>query len=495
MTTPKKSGRGRSAADKSNAEREGARPHPPPSSKKQAREDVRQAAGNFAIQRVLRKGAIQAKLEVGEPGDPYEREADRVADSVVSSTDAGTVQRKCLACAEGATCPKCQQEERLRAKERPGQTPRVNKGAEAQLSGLRGGGSPLPASVRDFAEPRFGQDFGGVRVHTGGEAARAARSMGARAFTSGRDVVFAEGEYAPESTEGRRLLAHELAHVVQQGAASDPSGTRWSHEEDGVQRSPRDPAEAERDTDEAELEGTRAEPTLSRAPSREQLQKDEDEALARDVAAFKQLVLTVARARLASNRVNLSKWRALVENIKVDDPQQRLALQVAQLQNTAQRQGPVEDYVLNQGLAESNPIRRELKLGQVEGRYRACTGCHMEMWATQLENETPEWQRTGKEWVPLADRLTGIDSRDRGYVSSWLMNYPMPDLLTGGAGRPAASDEELIAAWLNESASAAPAAQSHATASHAPPTAPPTGAQVPNADQMAPSIIVSPSTM
>jgi hypothetical protein len=81
-------------------------------------------------------------------------------------------------------------------------------------------GAPLPAAVRAFFEPRFGVDFGSVRVHTGGEAADAARALEARAYTVGQNIVFAVGEYAPSTPPGRRLLAHELTHTIQQARAS-----------------------------------------------------------------------------------------------------------------------------------------------------------------------------------------------------------------------------------------------------------------------------------
>jgi hypothetical protein len=181
-------------------------------------EGVRRAAGNMAVQRHLRAGVIQAKLKIDQPGDPDEREADRVADSIISSHRAVNVQRKCSACAAGATCSKCQ-DEQLHAKLQPGRgaSHSHESGASSVHAALRSAGRPLDSAARAFFEPRFAADFRGVRVHTGGEAAHAARSIGARAFTAGSDVVFADGEYAPESTEGQRLLAHELTHVVQQG--------------------------------------------------------------------------------------------------------------------------------------------------------------------------------------------------------------------------------------------------------------------------------------
>lgn len=80
---------------------------------------------------------------------------------------------------------------------------------------LRAPGRPLDPETRAFMEPRFGQDFGAVRVHTDDLAAESARAVGALAYTAGQDVVFGQGQYAPQTTQGKRLLAHELAHVVQ----------------------------------------------------------------------------------------------------------------------------------------------------------------------------------------------------------------------------------------------------------------------------------------
>jgi hypothetical protein len=82
---------------------------------------------------------------------------------------------------------------------------------------LRTPGQPLDASSRAYFEPRFGQDFSGVRVHTDARAAQSARAVDALAYTVGQHIVFDAGQYAPGTPDGRRLLAHELAHVVQQG--------------------------------------------------------------------------------------------------------------------------------------------------------------------------------------------------------------------------------------------------------------------------------------
>ncbi len=86
------------------------------------------------------------------------------------------------------------------------------------------GGRPLPSAVREEFEPRLGADFGSVRVHDGAEAGAMAKLVDARAYTVGRDVVFGAGGFAPETSDGRRLLAHELTHVAQQGGA--PAGSQ-----------------------------------------------------------------------------------------------------------------------------------------------------------------------------------------------------------------------------------------------------------------------------
>ncbi|MCF7805487.1 MAG: DUF4157 domain-containing protein [Candidatus Marinimicrobia bacterium] len=91
-----------------------------------------------------------------------------------------------------------------------------------RLEATREGGQPLPDSTRTFMEDRFSADFSGVRVHTGPDATQMTRDLRAQAFTRGRNIYFNEGKFNPETSGGRRLLAHELTHVIQQGSA----GTR-----------------------------------------------------------------------------------------------------------------------------------------------------------------------------------------------------------------------------------------------------------------------------
>ena len=151
---------------------------------------------------------LQTKLRINEPGDEYEQEADRVADQVMkmpepasemdTSKNSGSalVQRNVGANDAG-----------------PAAAPAIVQDV------LSSPGEPLNAETRAFFEPRFGHDFSRVRVHNDRHAAASARAVNALAYTVGADVSFGAGQYRVNSTQGRRLLAHELTHVVQQSAA------------------------------------------------------------------------------------------------------------------------------------------------------------------------------------------------------------------------------------------------------------------------------------
>ncbi len=109
-----------------------------------------------------------------------------------------------------------EEEEAVQAKGNLGSTPSVSPSVENGINSIRSGGQPLSESSRTFFEPRFSADFRGVRVHTDSNAANLARSVNAKAFTVGRDVVFGSSQYSPETLNGKKLMAHELTHVVQQ---------------------------------------------------------------------------------------------------------------------------------------------------------------------------------------------------------------------------------------------------------------------------------------
>ena len=195
-------------------------------------------------------GMIQAKLKINEPGDIYEQEADRVADAVMQMPEPG-VQREV----------EPEEEERLQAKplvnqitplvhvqrqeeteeeeekepieelekeeeegeEVPimtkgisGKKPQMRDDLRMQLNQSRDGVQPLPKADRSFMERNFGVDFSSVRVHKDSNAVQMTRELNAQAFTYGRDIYFGAGRYNPRSSSGKRLLAHELTHVLQQ---------------------------------------------------------------------------------------------------------------------------------------------------------------------------------------------------------------------------------------------------------------------------------------
>ena len=204
---------------------------------------LQRTAGNQAVQRLIKSGDLQAKLRIGQPGNIYEQEADRVAEQVMrmpepQAISSGTpyihsIQRACIRSEDEVLSrqpieeekekedelrrqPIEEEEEELQAKATSDGISEVNPDIESHIQNMRGGGQPLPESARAYFEPRFGQDFSQVRVHSDAEAAESAREVNARAFTVGQDVVFGGGQYAPEIMEGQRLLAHELTHVVQQ---------------------------------------------------------------------------------------------------------------------------------------------------------------------------------------------------------------------------------------------------------------------------------------
>ncbi|HWM92809.1 MAG TPA: DUF4157 domain-containing protein [Thermoanaerobaculia bacterium] len=173
------------------------------------------------VRRALNSPKLQPKLEVGPPDDEFEREADRVADEVTRggaaevSSAPPRVQR---ACACGGTCDDCRQkeEEKLRRATAESAGPAPSEAPRSVRDVLRSPGRPLDPAARSFFEPRFGRDFGGVRIHTGSQAEASARDVSALAYTVGDDIVFGAGRYAPGTSSGDHLLAHELTHVVQQ---------------------------------------------------------------------------------------------------------------------------------------------------------------------------------------------------------------------------------------------------------------------------------------
>lgn len=163
--------------------------------------------GNQAILRMLKSRALQAKLRVGQLFDPYEREADRIAEEVM---------RMPVPASEAHDQIFGNDENEGEGLLREGQD-FFQTGAPLSFGHvLHSYGQPLDPSIREFMEPRFGQSFADVRIVINRNAADSARWMGAEAYTVGRYIVFAPERFAPKSRSGQQLLAHELAHVIQQ---------------------------------------------------------------------------------------------------------------------------------------------------------------------------------------------------------------------------------------------------------------------------------------
>jgi hypothetical protein len=150
-----------------------------------------------------KKRRLQAKLDIGRQGDIYEQEADRVAERVLETP---------LHAEVSPTPPRIQ---RIRE-----QSAGHTEAAPASVDhALASPGAPLEPALRQDMEQRFGHDFSKVRVHSDTLAERSARDVNARAYTVGHHIVFGATEFAPATRDGRRLLAHELTHVVQQRSA------------------------------------------------------------------------------------------------------------------------------------------------------------------------------------------------------------------------------------------------------------------------------------
>lgn len=182
---------------------------------------------NLWLKHAADTNRVQTKLAISQSSDPDEQEADRWADQVVSVT-LPVAKHQCAGCRADTPCSKCgQAKQQIRRKVEPN---------SAQLTGFHsdgfhsdkalrnlGEGKPIDSATRAFMESQFEQDFKPVRIHTNPSAAKLARSINALAFTSGQQIVFGENQYQPETIAGKKLLAHELAHVIQQdGADSHP---------------------------------------------------------------------------------------------------------------------------------------------------------------------------------------------------------------------------------------------------------------------------------
>lgn len=191
---------------------------------------------------------VQTKLHVGSPDDPFEKEADSVADKVMRMPEQNFVQRKCAECEReeekhGGEEIQRKPESRIFKKAEEGNGGNgsnmmgkytaqgtVSEESAGQLFASKGSGDPLPKNTKSEMERGFGVNFSNVRIHTDSQATNLSKNLKAQAFTHGSDIYFNSGKFDTQSQEGKRLLAHELTHVVQQGKSGSGSVVRLTPE-------------------------------------------------------------------------------------------------------------------------------------------------------------------------------------------------------------------------------------------------------------------------
>ncbi len=186
---------------------------------------LQQKAGNQAVQELLHQAGIHPKLAISQPDDPEERQADQVADRIMRMHSGAPISSPC-SCSEGEEmCEECKAK-KGEAVARKAEGSAIARGPHLAAAAIqRSSGRALDGATRAFFEPRFGRDFSGVRVHTDAAGAESARSISAHAYTLGSDIVFATGRYEPGTGKGRQLLAHELAHTIQQTSSAAGGST------------------------------------------------------------------------------------------------------------------------------------------------------------------------------------------------------------------------------------------------------------------------------
>ncbi len=182
---------------------------------------------------------FQPKLSINQPNDIYEQEADSMAEKVMQSNNhpqnqntffkptISGVQRKCA---------KCEEEEKNHVQRKEANTTTTaSSTTENYISSISGNGNQMSPDERNFFEPKFGSDLSNVRIHTGTQANESAKSINALAYTHGNNIVFANNQYQPGTDPGKKLLAHELTHVIQQSQNIAPA----------IQRQPDDDTDAD----------------------------------------------------------------------------------------------------------------------------------------------------------------------------------------------------------------------------------------------------------
>lgn len=170
-----------------------------------------------------RRILIQAKLLVSNPSDPSELEADRIADNIMGIPDTSIANSNGKESRQGRLINRRSSNDinneisRVSIYRTPSDPSNIETNVNSVISGS---GSSLDSNTKEFMESRFGYDFNNVRIHTDTQAARSAKSVNALAYTVGNDIVFGQGQYQPATVGGKRLIAHELTHIIQRDESS-----------------------------------------------------------------------------------------------------------------------------------------------------------------------------------------------------------------------------------------------------------------------------------
>ena len=384
-------------------------------------------------------GIIQRKLKIGAHDDAFEREADQAADRImrmpmsgnaaegISNMPAASIQRK---------CSKCEEEEKVRRK--PNQnTPDIQAKAggggayvgnniSSQISASQGNGTKLGNPIRQKMEQGFGADFSSVRIHNDSKAASLSRDLNAQAFTVGNDIFFGAGQYQPQSPSGQHLLAHELTHTLQQGGLGTirkrgpqakvskveiscatftidfhtaskvysyqlnkcniPTGEYTA----GVEIKG---SEIKFNINSTEVGQNAIEFGFSVGPNQvspitlfkgqssvKMITKGYDQVIksATTLGEFKKMVKDAAKFRMDANIKHLEAWKTFFTK-KLTAKQvegQVLSHRANELGTMAANEGGMAMYTFDRWAQTRNPLMGWVLEQQIEGRYRACTGCH-----------------------------------------------------------------------------------------------------------------------
>ncbi|HYO69706.1 MAG TPA: DUF4157 domain-containing protein [Archangium sp.] len=325
---------------------------------------------------VMQRNADGSGLAVRPADDGYEREADRVASTVVAGGYApvqGRVgggagaQRDAGGAGGGFTAPSSVGEV------------------------LRSEGAPLNAGTRAFMETRMGHDFGNVRIHSDARADASTRAVNALAYTVGQDIAFRNGQYDPASERGRRLLAHELVHVCQQeGGSSNGERLQRQQAPSGVEHLPSSQV---------------APPTSEPAP------------LTSRLAAFQRLVKDAGKLRLAQNGRALEQWRQFLQQLTPAQVQTQVhAEEVRELLDVAARGGLAERSLVEQWLRTPGANSRWVLEQKSKGHFHACTGCHFTVQAEATDRALAEQGHRFR--TPLEQLAIGADQGPRPTFAS-----------------------------------------------------------------------------